>query len=46
MAKKASGMKKRVLMHLRKDSKEFKQQLADDKKLESSLKKGSCNGKR
>jgi hypothetical protein len=46
MAKKSSGMKKQVLKHLKKDSKEFKDQIADDKKLESKLKKGSCNGKR
>jgi hypothetical protein len=46
MAKKTSGMKKQVLKHLKKDSKEFKSQLSEDKKLETKLKKGSCDGKR
>jgi hypothetical protein len=33
-----NGMKKKVLKHLKEDTKEFKEQIADDKKLSKSLK--------
>ena len=33
-----NGMKKKVLKHLKEDSKEFKEQLRDDRKLSKQLK--------
>lgn len=42
MKKEGSKMKKEVLSHLKSDSKEFKKQLSDDKKLKMKLKKGKC----
>jgi hypothetical protein len=33
-------LKKKVMPHLKEDTKEFKEQIADDKKLKSQLKKG------
>lgn len=37
-------MKKKVMKHLKEDTKEFKEQIADDKKIKKSLmkKKGKC----
>lgn len=40
MKKKSNGTVKKVLKHLKEDKKEFREQIADDKKLEKSLKKG------
>lgn len=41
--KKGFGMKKKVLKHLKEDTKEFKEQIKDDVKLKKSLmKKGKC----
>lgn len=40
MKPKKNGMKKKVLKHIAEDTKEFKEQMADDKKLKKSLKKG------
>lgn len=44
MKKSIQGMKKKVLKHIKEDTKEFKEQLADDKKLKKSLM--SSKGKR
>lgn len=38
-------MKKKVLKHLKEDTHEFKEQIADDKKLKSSLMKKSASCK-
>lgn len=35
-----NGCKKKVMKHLKKDVKEFKEQIRDDKKLTKQLKKG------
>ena len=44
MKKAMQGMKKKVMKHLKEDTKEFKEQIADDSKLKKSLmkKKGKC----
>jgi hypothetical protein len=43
---KKGGMKKKVLKHLKDDTKEFREQIADDKKLKKQLmkkkKKSAC----
>ena len=40
-----NGLKKKVLKHIKKDTKEFKSQLSEDKKLKSEiLKKGKNQG--
>lgn len=38
MKKSSNGKVKKVLAHIKEDSKEFKKQLADDKKLKKMLK--------
>ena len=40
--KKKQSIKKEVLSHLKKDSKEFKGQLRDDKKLKKKLMDAKC----
>lgn len=41
--KKGMGLKKKVIKHLKEDTKEFKEQIKDDAKLKKSLmKKGKC----
>lgn len=43
MKKSMGGMKKKILKHLKEDSKDFKKQLSDDVKLKKSImKKGKC----
>jgi hypothetical protein len=44
MKKAMGGMKKKVIKHLKEDTKEFKEQIADDAKLKKKLmsKKGKC----
>lgn len=44
MKKALKGMKKKVLKHLKEDTKDFKEQIKDDAKLKKSLmsKKGKC----
>lgn len=39
LKKSKNGLKKKVLKHLAEDTKEFKEQIADDKKLKKQLKK-------
>lgn len=39
MAKKNNDLKKKVLAHIKEDTKEFKKQLSDDKKLKKAVKK-------
>lgn len=44
MKKAMNGMKKKIVKHLKKDTKEFKEQIKEDVKLKKNLmsKKGKC----
>ena len=38
----SGGLKKKVLSHLKEDSKDFRGQIKDDVKLKAAVKKGKC----